>query len=150
MRVFLIVGAILCLTTSPGLPRQAAEGTVRIGQISFDAHSTSNGSVIRTRVRITNHGRDSTQVLVSAGCEVATQVYRQVAGIPAWDDRKRICFAMEKRVVLLPNKPVEFEHTDSIARIRGDSLAPGTYRLAAVVNVVGARLEIPTGSAVLR
>ena len=151
MRTF-VAGLLLLLSRGTLLAQFDAVG-VHIGSVVFIAQSTvaDDGRTLRTLVHATNKGRDTVPLAAAGDCPVAVRVYRALGGAPVWDGsrHRRLCFGIERVVVLAPQKTIEFVQVDSVRRIvRGIVPAPQrseTYYFAAVLRVGRGELQIPAG-----
>lgn len=152
-----ITAGLLFLLLGPACEAQVSETKVTIGTIEFAARVTlvENGRILRTSVRATNTGRDTTQLLAPPTCTVSLRVYRERwrNETPMWDGarKERVCSDILRMFVLAPHSSVEFVDIDTVAVVGERALPQRLYQFSAVMSMDrGGRLELPAGSARLR
>jgi hypothetical protein len=103
-----------------------------------------------TRVTMRNTSTSRARIELGSGCPVLLRAYRDAARTRlAWDQSVGMVCTMQIQIVeLAPGESSEKAAPRvSAADILGDSLPDGRYYLSAFVQVVGAPVTVPAGSA---
>jgi hypothetical protein len=155
MRAVTIGLAFLLL--APRCEAQVEEASLRIGNIEFTSRVTivAGTHELKTLVRATNEGSDTTRLLAPASCALSLRIYRErwSDSTPLWDGRRkeRVCSEMLRVFTIPPKSSVDFVEVDSLDVVRKQVVPARLYHFSAVLSVGrGGKLEMPAGSAELR
>jgi hypothetical protein len=145
--------AAACANGNGGLgPDGPASASVVQGQIEYRADTQVMESFpvqLHTIVTLRNRSSARASVELGSGCPVHLRAYRDEARTRlAWDQGRLLVCTMQIQSVELAPGDADQRGTRTDARqILGDSLPDGRYWLGAYVQVVGAPLVVPAGSA---
>ena len=145
------------LLAASRLQAQANRESLRLGSLELVAQAVVavRGIVVRTVVRATNVGRDTTELLAPGDCALGLRVYRERWGHddPVWDGPKhrRGCLQMLRVFRLPPGQGIDFVQIDSVGSILAGGVRAGTYHFSALLKVGrGGQLEMQAGSGRLK
>jgi hypothetical protein len=118
------------------------ERTMTLGTLEFTSSVAfvDDEKIIQTVVRVTNRGRDTTQMITpTPSCTVMLLIHREIRSteVPVWDGRRkeRVC-ALEARMwTIAPDSSVTFAETDSVAVVRRHTSPGVLYYFSALMYV---------------
>jgi hypothetical protein len=124
MRVLTV--AVLLLVAAVRSDAQVnIERTMTLGtlELTSSVALVVDDRILRTVVRVTNRGRDSTEILTpTPSCTVMLLIHREIrsADAPVYDGRRkeRVCTAEARMWRIAPDSSVTFVDTDSVAAVR--------------------------------
>jgi hypothetical protein len=110
---------------------------------------------LRTTVQLTNTADHDVKVSLPGACEISLAVFprERSSAAPAWDqDRlEQACAFQDLITVLGPGATVDAQGRALLVRdILGDSLPEGIYSMVTRVGVSTPRLELPSGTVMLK
>jgi hypothetical protein len=150
----LAIAVLLMLAGARSEAQSSNEKKVRIGTLEFASNVAfiDDAKILKTVVRVTNQGRDATQLLTpTPSCTVTLLIHRELrsADAPIWDGRRkeRVCTSELRMFTLAPDSSVTFVDTDSVAVVR-QYTSPGILYYFSALIYVGrtGSLELLTGA----
>ncbi len=140
------------VTDPDGNGDNVVRGLSLTAAVHLITHEVTSAVQMTVRTAIRNTTGASITVSYPLGCPVRIRLYKPPATTPAYDESRLACPFDQLGTMTIPanstaelTSGVRFPET-----IRGDSLAPGPYRAAAVVQFVGdAPVEVDAGQYVL-
>jgi hypothetical protein len=153
MRVLTV--AVLLLVAAVRSDAQVnIERTMTLGtlELTSSVALVVDDRILRTVVRVTNRGRDSTEILTpTPSCTVMLLIHREIrsADAPIYDGRRkgRVCTLEARMWRIAPDSSVTFFDTDSVAVVRQHTSRETLYYFSAFMYVgrLGS-LELLTGA----
>jgi hypothetical protein len=118
------------------------ERTMTLGTLAFTSSVgfVDNEKILQTVVRVTNRGRDTTQIITpTPSCTVMLLIHREVRSTdaPVWDGRRRerVCTLEARMWTIAPDSSVTFVDTDSVAVLRRHTSPGVLYYFSALMYV---------------
>ena len=153
MRVLAV--AVLLLVAAVRSDAQVnIERTMTLGtlELTSSVALVDDDRILKTVVRVTNRGRDSTEILTpTPSCTVMLLIHREIqsADAPIYDGRRkeRVCTSELRMWRIAPDSSVTFVDTDSVAVVRQHTSRETLYYFSALMYVgrLGS-LELLTGA----
>jgi len=153
MRVLAV--AVLLLVAAVRSDAQVnIERTMTLGtlELTSSVALVDDDRILKTVVRVTNRGRDSTEILTpTPSCTVMLLIHREIrsAAAPIYDGRRkeRVCTSELRMWRIAPDSSVTFVDTDSVAVVRQHTSRETLYYFSALMYVgrLGS-LELLTGA----
>jgi hypothetical protein len=153
MRI-LAVAILLLLAAARSDAQVNVERTTRIGTLEFTSSVglVDDDRMLRTVVRVTNRGRDSTELETpTPSCTVMLLIHRDIMHVraPIYDgwQRERVCTAELRMWKLAPDSSLTFTNADSVAVVR-QRTSPGVLYYFSARIYVGrlGSVELLTGA----
>jgi hypothetical protein len=141
MRVLAV--AVLLLVAAVRSDAQVnIERTMTLGtlELTSSVALVDDDRILRTVVRVTNRGRDSTEILTPMpSCTVMLLIHREIrsADAPIYDGRRkeRVCTLEARMWRIAPDSSVTFVDTDSVAVVRQHTSRETLYYFSAFMYV---------------
>jgi hypothetical protein len=118
------------------------ERTMTLGTLEFTSSVgfVDDEKILRTVVRVTNRGRDTTQIITpTPSCTVMLLIHREIrsADAPIYDGRRkeRVCTLEARMWTIAPDSSVTFVDTDSVALVRRHTSPGILYYFSALMYV---------------
>jgi hypothetical protein len=119
--------------------------------LAAETRVSQDGRVLVTHASVVNRAAVATRLSFGAYCPIALRVYTsRKRNSLLWDGATRICPQVLRVMNVMPHGVVEFNTSDSVSKVLGDSIPPAAYHFTTVFRFRSGFIEIPSDSGELR